>query len=334
MNITAEDLKSNITEYSLQSDHPDLQVYRRDIDTFHWHRQAWWMAHIAQVGRFYGKKRILDVGCGFGWDAVAISLETGALVVAMDILPSMIDGVQQCLDASKARGRVFNVEPMIGDVCTAPFPDNSLDGIYSSEAVEHVHSLETMYERCYKILKPGARFIIANDSNAYNDEFRARNFAMWPERDESWEHARWLKEEVRPVEHADAKPYSAMREEMIRSVQPNISEEDMKRLVYATAGLAKDELYQAAEAFVSNGTLPVRPELSWCRNPETGEYAERLLDPFAIADGLKAVGFKVSIQHCFRKSPFNLINSIGIRSINKAIFRKKALFILVAEKPV
>jgi SAM-dependent methyltransferase len=332
--IATSELSARITEYSRGSDHPDLQVYRRDIDNHNWERFGWWISLIAELGHFYGDKRILEIGCGFGWEAAALSLETGATVVAMDILPSMIDGVQQCLDAGKARGETFSVEALVGDICTVDLPAGSFDGMFSSEAVEHVHSLEAMYVRCFELLKPGGRFVIANDSTAYNDEFRVRNMGMWPERDESWEHAEWLAAEVRPVEHAGAKPYGAMREEMIRAVQPQLSDDEMKKVVHATAGLIKPEIEQAAAKFVADGTLPVRPELSWCRNPETGEYAERLLDPFAMADGLKAAGFKVTLQHSFRRFPLTLLNHIGIRALNKLIFRKKALFLIVAEKPM
>lgn len=326
-------LSQLITEYSNSSEHPDLQVYRRDIAGFDWDRYSWWISHIAKLGDFYGNKRILEIGCGFGWDAVALSLETGSTVVAMDILPSMIAGVTECLTSMKAKGKKFKVEAMVGDVCNVDLPANSIDGMYSSEAVEHVHDLDQMYARCFTLLKKGGKLVIANDSNGYNGEFRKRNMDMWPERDGSWEHVNWLKQEVRPDEHANAEPYGVMRERMIRAADPSLSDEDVKKVVYATAGLIEPEIQAATRAYKANGTLPKRPEWSWCRNPATGEYAERLLDPFEMADGLKRAGFKVSLQHGMRKFPVRLLNNIGIRAINKMIFARKPIFILVAEKP-
>jgi SAM-dependent methyltransferase len=332
-NQSVQALSQLIVEYSNSSEHPDLQVYRRDIDQFDWDRFNWWMGHVARIGNFYGDKRVLEIGCGFGWEAVALSIETGATVTAMDILPSMIEGVRECLDTMRAKGHAFKVEPLVGDICNVDLPPNSFDGMFSSEAVEHVHDLEQMYDRCFMLLKKGGRLIIANDSNAYNSAFRARNFEMWPERDGSLEHVEWLKQEVRPREHADAEPYAVMRERMIRAIEPNLPDEDMKALVHATAGLIEPEIQAATRAYKSDGTLPTRPEWSWCRNPATGEYAERLLDPFAMAGGLKRAGFKVRIQHGMRKFPARLLNDIGIRAINKQIFERKPLFVLVAEKP-
>ncbi|QDZ08050.1 class I SAM-dependent methyltransferase [Sphingomonas panacisoli] len=333
-NVSAETLKSTIEEYAHGSDHPDLQVYRRDIDDKDWDRFSWWIGHVAELGHFYGGKRILEVGCGFGWDALALSKETDSTVVAMDILPSMIDGVQQCLTQLRVKGGVAKVEAMVGDVCEVDLPAQSFDGIFSSEAVEHVHSLEAMYARCFALLKPGGRLVIVNDSNAYNAAFRERNFTMWAERDSSWEHATWLKEEVRPIEHANAEPYGAMRERMIRAVEPGMGDDAVAKLVHATAGLIRPEIEQAAHDFKANGKLPVRPELSWCRNPETGEYAERLLDPFAMQKGLRDAGFKVSLQHLYRKFPFRLANNVGIHAVNKLLFKQNPLFVLVAQKPL
>lgn len=326
-------LAALITEYSKSSEHPDLQVYRRDVDGFDWNRFSWWIGHVAKLGHFYGGKRVLEVGCGFGWEAVALSLETGANMVAMDILPSMIAGVTECLDTMRAKGHDFTVEPLVGDICTVDLPPASFDGIFSSEAVEHVHSLEQMYDRCFTLLKTGGRLVIANDSNGYNALYRKRNMDMWPERDGSWEHVEWLKREVRPEEHAHAEPYAVMRERMIRAVEPALPDDEMKALVHATAGLIEPEIQAATRAYRANGTLPTRPAWSWCRNPATGEYAERLLDPFEMADGLKAAGFKVSLQHGMRKFPARLLNRIGIRAINKQIFERKPVFLLVAEKP-
>lgn len=329
---SAEALSGLITEYSRGSEHPDLQVYRRDVDEFDWDRFTWWIQHIAKVGQFHGDKRILEVGCGFGWDAVSLSIETGATVVATDILPSMIDGVRQCLDTAAAKGHPYKVEAKAGDICSIDLPDGSFDGIYSSEAVEHVHDLDAMWRRCLALLKPGGRMVIANDSNAHNSAFRARNFAMWPERDGSWEHVDWLKKEVRPVEHADAEPYEVMRERMIRAVQPDLSDAQMRDLVHHTAGLTRPEIEAAAGRYAADGSLPERPKWSWCRNPETGEYAERLLDPFEMAAGMRRAGFHVQVQHGLRKFPANLLNGIGIEFVNKLIFERKPLFVLVAEK--
>lgn len=330
--MTDDSINTIVMDYVQGSDHPDLAIYRRNIRQENMHLWNWKVGHACQLGHFYDK-RILEAGSGFGWDAVGISLKGRNHVVAMDILAPMVDGMTQCLESAKAKGRPLNVEPLQGDICNVDLPEGSFDGIFSSEAVEHVHSLEQMFHRCYQLLKPGARLVIFNDSNQFNTKFRESTFEMWKERDESWEHAKWLKRDVRPIEHKDAKPYFAMRESIIQEFAPELSADRRKVLTEATAGMIRPEILEATRTFVLNGSVPIRPRFSWCRNPETGEYAERLLDPFAMRDMLRERGFKTQLRHIFRKTPHRFLNGISFRPLNKMLFDLRAQFALVAEKP-
>lgn len=327
-------LKDTVKAYIYGSDHPDLEVYRKDFDT-KFDIDYWLTGMLArcELGGFRGK-RILEVGCGFGWDAVALSLLGQNKVVATDILPSMVEGTQECLDTMKKNGNALNIEAVQGDICSLDLPDNSFDGIYSSEAIEHVHNLKAMFDRCLALLKPGGRLLIYNDSNRYNSDFRESTFRMWEERDTSWDHARWLEAEIRPVEHKGAKPYAAMREAIIDEAAPEIDPDARSRLVSATAGMIRPQIFNAVKTYLKDGKLPIPPKFSWCRNPETGEYAERLLDPFELRDMLKAAGFKkVKLRHAFNKFPFRLANGVSLRPLNKFLFDRRGMFVLSADKP-
>ena len=331
--ISNETLARTVKDYILGSDHPDLQVYRRNITDDTVDRWANMMKVHCQLGRFFNKE-ILEVGCGFGWDAVGLSLIGNNKVIATDILPSMIDGVNECLATQEAKGNKLNIEAKQGDICNIDLPSKSFGGIYSSEAVEHVHDLEAMFDRCYDLLQPGGRILIFNDSNQYNTDFREATFEMWKERDRSWEHAKWLESDVRPVEHKGAKPYAVMREEIIAESGIELDDASRTKLVEATAGLKRTEILEAVNGFMADGTVPVKPEFSWCRNPETGEYAERLLDPFQMAGWMKSSGFKnVQVRHAFLKFPYRLFNGVQLRPFNEWLFDKRAMFILVGDRP-
>jgi len=331
--ILGDETRELMLQYVNGSEHPDLQVYRRG--TFDAGRHDLWLwrtKHFCDLGGFYGK-RVLEVGCGFGWDAVGLAVVGKNEVVASDILPSMVDGMTQCLEGMKAQGRPLPVTPLQGDICKLDLPDASFDGIFSTEAIEHVHDLGEMFDTCWRLLRPGGTAVIVNDSNRYNPASRAHSWGSWQERDDSWEHVEWLKREVRPVEHADAKPYGAMREEHIRKSAPELSDDAVAKLRAATAGMIYTEIDGAIDSYKRDGSLPVRDEFGWSRNPETGEYSERLLDPFELAGMMKARGFKVQLRHLFRKIPYRLLNNIGFRPLQKRIFHSRPHFVLVAKKP-
>jgi SAM-dependent methyltransferase len=332
--IDQQHIVRTLNDYVLGSDHADLQVYRRDVaDPGYLDVWLWRTGHFCDLGQFHGK-RILEVGCGFGWDAVGIALIGNNEVVASDILPSMIDGMSQCLESMKAKGQPLPVTPLLGDICNLDLPDSSFDGIFSTEAIEHVHDLREMFDNCYRLLKPGGTAVIVNDSNRYNEAARQHSWDGWTERDESWEHVEWLKSEVRPVEHAEAKPYGVMREEIIRAAAPDLSDAAVGTLRFATAGMIRPDIEAAVERFRRDASLPVRDEFGWCRNPETGEYSERLLDPFELREMLDQCGFDVRLRHLFRRMPLSLLNGVSLRPLNKLLFALRPMFVLVGRKPV
>lgn len=331
--VNRADLPRTVIEYIQGSEHPDLQVYRRDLgDPDFMQVWQWRVQHYCDLGGFYGK-RILEVGCGFGWDAVGLALAGDNEVVASDILPSMIDGMSQCLATMEKKGKKLPVTPLQGDICNLDLPSESFDGIFTTEAIEHVHDLPLMFRNCYRLLKPSGVALIVNDSNRYNAAARAHSWEGWTERDQSWEHVEWLKKEVRPVEHADARPYGVMREEMIRAADNSLTDADVAALRSATAGMIQPEIEQAVAEYKRTGKLPKPDKFRWCRNPETGEYSERLLDPWELKQWLKDAGFEVQLQHVFRKMPLRALNGVNFRPLNKWLFGKRALFALVARKP-
>lgn len=323
-----------VSQYVMGSDHPDLQVYRRDMVGED--RKALWywrIRHFCDLGGFYNK-RILEVGCGYGWDAVGLALIGGNEVVGCDILTPTIDGMTECLATMKTKGVDLPVTAVKGDICQLDMPAESFDGIFSTEAIEHVHDLGQMFDRCWQLLKPGGTAVLVNDSNRYNAGSRNHSWDSWDDRDNSWEHVNWLKAEVRPVEHADAQPYGVMREARIRAAAPDLSDGDVAKLRKATAGMIYPEIDEAVARFKRDGSLPTPDRFRWCRNPETGEYSERLLDPFELRDMLAKRGFEVKLRHLARKFPLKQLNGIEFKPLNKLLYARSPHFVLVAKKPL
>jgi ubiquinone/menaquinone biosynthesis C-methylase UbiE len=323
-----------VQSYMFGSEHPDVVGYRNqslERDLANGQRFIFDVRNLCQLGRFH-KKRILDVGCGLGWQALAVSMIGDNSVVASDILQSMVDGATECANSLRARGVKVDVTPVRGDICNIDLPDESFDGIYSWEAIEHVHDLDRMFDSCARLLRRGGRLVILNDSNLRNRKVKREHEAMWNERERSWDWSNYLRS-IRPVEHGNARPFELMRREIVEAANPTLNEVSVQLVVNATAGMLKPEIEEIAVSFNEDTRLPRRPELDWCRNPLTGEYAERLLDPFELADMMRRRGFAVKVRHGFRRKPLNLLNGVQSKPLNIALFNLRPLFVLVAEKP-
>src|SRR5208283_1620875 len=191
--------------------------------------------------------------------------------------------------------------------------------------------MRTMFERCYSLLRPGSTLILLNDANMLSSKVHDQIVAMWEQRENSWEWSNYLRS-IRPIEHKDARPFSVMRREIVTAANPRLSPQEVEMVVASTAGLLKPEIEKVASNFKTGAPLPERPEYDWCRNPETGEYAERLFDPFALATQMRGAGFKIQVRHMFRKFPLSLINSIQIERVNRLLFGVRPSFVLFGRK--
>lgn len=334
-NLSDDQIAELIYEYMQGTNNPDIVGYKeqtrmRNVPEART-RFFWSLRHISKLGRFHNK-RILDIGCGCGWQAFAMSLlDRTNQVVGIDILPSMIEGMNECIGHMQEQGASFDLTAVCDDVCNTTLPPASFDAIYSNEAIEHIHDMEQMVDKCRTLLRPNGTMILINDQNIYNHKVYDEITEMWEKREHSWEWSDYLRK-IRPIEHRDAKPFAVMRAEIVRAANPSLGETSVQAIVDATPGLLKPEIEKFAANFKYARSLPKRKEVDWCRNPETGEYAERLFDPFELAKMIRGRGFHARVHHFMRKFPLNMMNSVQFRPLNRLLFSFRPLFIIYAVK--
>ena len=276
--------------------------------------------------------RLLDIGCGFGWHAICTSLLFGCEVVANDIRPIMTEGVDASVAALRERGLHAKVTSHLGDICSAgdQLQTDGFTAIASHQTIEHVRDLPTMWAECRRLLSPGGRLLITNDNNLCNDDKVREALEQWERRDGDWDYINELKSR-KPEEMQGIEPYRETRSRMIREVRDDLDDESVAKLAKATAGLVEADIREIGLNFKTDVDLPEPPKWSWCRDPETGEYVERLLDPFQLRDDIKAAGFdRCEVRLPFRRQPLRLMNGVTIDAFQKLIFKKKADFLLLA----
>lgn len=318
-----------LERYIRESGHPDLITYGNNF-LDHADSILPVLDRLMTVGRMR-RARVLDVGCGFGWYAVAISLMGDSEVVANDMRELMTVMIDKRVEVLRAQGLPVRVTTLLGDICTADLAPASFDSIWCAETLEHVHDQDAMFDLFARVLKPGGVCVITNDNNAMNSKVVADNTDMWRKRDTSDEFIRELKLQ-RPVENRDIEPFATMRKRIIRGANPSLPSDEVDRLGAATAGLDRPAIEQIASRHTPGGAVPTPPSHSWCRNPETGEYCERLLHPFELSQRLASHGFKTSVRHMFRRFPLSALNAVPIRAVNARLFQIRPGFALVGTK--
>lgn len=102
----------------------------------------------------FRNKRVLDLGCGFGWHC-RYAAENGArLVVGIDIS-------QKMLSVAKSKTQYENIKYIRMAIEDIDFPKESFDVVISSLALHYVESFEDVLARVYKCLSKGGDFVFS-----------------------------------------------------------------------------------------------------------------------------------------------------------------------------
>ena len=112
-----------------------------------------WHALEKMLPDFAGK-RVLDLGCGFGWHC-KYAVEHGAShVLGVDLSQKMLDGARQ----RNADPRITYRRQAMEDLdCAA----NSFDVVLSSLALHYVEDFPSICQKVYQCLSPGGVFVFS-----------------------------------------------------------------------------------------------------------------------------------------------------------------------------
>ena len=99
-------------------------------------------------------KRVLDLGCGFGWHC-RYAAENGAQsVLGIDISENMLQEARRRTEDPRVEYRKISLEEY-------EYPENSFDAVISSLALHYVESFEDICRKVYRCLKPGGEFVFS-----------------------------------------------------------------------------------------------------------------------------------------------------------------------------
>jgi SAM-dependent methyltransferase len=102
-----------------------------------------------------GQEHALDVGTGTGSLALALA-PLVVEVVALDLVPEMLDQLRQSLQAAP------NVSAVEGDAHRLPFEDASFDLSATARTIHHVSSPETVMAEMTRVTRTGGRLLVVD----------------------------------------------------------------------------------------------------------------------------------------------------------------------------
>lgn len=132
--------------------------------------------HVQVLLRFFdpiGTNRILDVGCGKGrYARVLLEQNPAARITGLDVSEQMLHSVP----AGVGRISAFMTE--------LPFADESFDGVYATESLEHAVDIERAIGEMCRILRPGGKLAIIDKNAEHWGKLKTPAWEKWFDRHE------------------------------------------------------------------------------------------------------------------------------------------------------
>jgi ubiquinone/menaquinone biosynthesis C-methylase UbiE len=136
------------------SQEAERRRYFEEISRKRFQGREWHVPIIARFDSFRGKD-VVEIGCGVGTDGIEFA-RNGANYVGVDLTPNSVE-------LTRERFKVFGV-PGRFEVANAeeglPFPDASVDHVYSFGVIHHSPTPEKIISEIYRVLRKGSTFTV------------------------------------------------------------------------------------------------------------------------------------------------------------------------------
>jgi len=241
--------------------------------------------HLFQKARdMYGYleaegKDILDLGAGFGLEALLVAINGARRVVATEIDRDMVE-VGRYL-AERMDPPMTNFESKYGDGIAMQFPSGSFDGVMANCVISHVRDLEGFLDEAYRLLRPLGVFFLSDENNSLYLPARPRRRRGW-----------------REMEAEPEGPFFAARLAYIGEHFPQITGNELLDSARITRGLVGKEILDAVGAHRESRRLPTKPAFPY-RHPIDGQYPERELHPFWLMRKFRDAGLEAELLPAF-----------------------------------
>ena len=131
------------------------------------------LERLASVASIPRGGRLLEIGSGCGERLLALT-HCGWNCVGLEFTP-------EAIATGVALAETFGLKPLVagGDARWMPFADGSFDIVIANSVVEHIPSIDRVFEEVHRILRPGGAFWFSTASAMCPSQGEIRGFPLF-----------------------------------------------------------------------------------------------------------------------------------------------------------
>jgi hypothetical protein len=189
------------------------------------------------------------------------------------------------------------------------------NAIANYDVIEHIYDIEEFLKKMSLISDNNFRVFFSSGANPYNP-FIKRKLVKNHHRCEFID-----REQVFGRKERDPlKSYSKIRKEIIKNINPDLSEDQVEYLSAATKGLVEYDIKKAINEYLTSGNITLKQKYSkyptnTC-DPHTGNWAEHLMDVYQLRNVLQSQDFDANIWSGYYGDSNTSIKRLAARSLN------------------
>jgi SAM-dependent methyltransferase len=250
---------------------------------------------ISTANKKISKTCLVDYGAGSG----SICLLAKALGVTEVVYSDIYD--LSCRDAKKLGDALGcpadqylhgDLESVSGYLASK---DLKCDVLVSNACIEHIYNIDDFFCQMQRLPCNKLGFWLGTGANPLRKKSRRDLSAVatkleYEDRENTWGH------KVRD----SLESYLNLRKNIIRNFAAKLKPEEVEALGKKTRGLRQEDIEICLSKYLATGEMPPDPEhpTNTC-DPHTGNWAERLMDPFELREKLFALGFQCRLKPMF-----------------------------------
>lgn len=194
----------------------------------------------------------------------------------------------------------------------------SCNAIANYDVIEHIYDIEEFLRKMPLISDSNFRVFFSSGANPYNPVLK------WKFVKNHYKCEFVDREEVYGRKERDPlNSYSKIRREIIKSSNPDLSDDQIKHLVTVTKGLIECDIKKAVNEYLSSGNITLKQKYpayptNTC-DPYTGNWAEHLMDIYRLRDILENENFSAYIWRGYYGDSNTLLKCLIARSLNLLI---------------